>query len=344
MFASAVKSVPPSSEIQGGLAVKIQWKSALMTAALALSMGIAAPAWSGLADPMLEDYAVHVIPFYKINSNWTAFLVISDTSDGNLKEDGSTIDLRFFDAACNFRQSARLELTKHDSQAFGLHDPYDANGQFGGLVQTAPEGVILLDGQYKRFLTYVLLVNGNNNSLIRIDSIPCKGEDGKVCYEGGKYGTWLRYDNRNTVAATFGDTGAFRTNLYFFSAVEDSDSNGDLRRELLKYGKPRDAEYDYWADRLHLDAWCDELYLGDRRLDLKCTQRVSLSSLNFTLLNTFPTSKCAGKPGHIRTWAVNDKGDSIQESYSGFQETIAALTPPPNIIGTGYMHHSNSDY
>ena len=45
-------------------------------------------------------------------------------------------------------------------------------------------------------------------------------------------GTWLRYDSYNTVAATFGDTGAFRTNLYFFSAMR-----GPGERELLKYGQ-----------------------------------------------------------------------------------------------------------
>ena len=48
----------------------------------------------------------------------------------------------------------------------------DANGQFNGIPT---EGVVLLDGDGNRFLTYILLVNGNNNSLIRIDSIPCQG-------------------------------------------------------------------------------------------------------------------------------------------------------------------------
>jgi hypothetical protein len=66
------------------------WKSAVMVAALAPCLGIAAPAWSqgvtkfaptpSLADPMAEDYSTHVIPFYKIDQNWFAFLVVADTS------------------------------------------------------------------------------------------------------------------------------------------------------------------------------------------------------------------------------------------------------------------------
>jgi hypothetical protein len=312
-----------------------------MIAALALSMGLAAPAWSGLADPMLEEYAVHVIPFYKIDANWSAFLVIADTSFQDLSYKGSDIHLKFFDRDCRYKQDAIVEPTRTDAQYYALHDPSAVNGQFGGLVQNAPEGVIVLDGYGNRFLTYILLVNGNNNSMLRIDSIPCKGYEGGACWEGSGDGTWLRYNSYNTVAATFGDTGAFRTNLYFFSAVEDSDSEGDLRRELKKYGKPY-GEID-WAKRLHLDGYCDEIYLGSRRLDLKCTQRLSLSSLNFTNLNVFPNEACHGRPGHIETWSVDSSNEFSKKAYSGFQETIAALAPPTNLIGTGYMHHSDPE-
>jgi hypothetical protein len=312
----------------------MQWKSVVMIAALALSMGLAAPAWSELADPMLEEYAVHVIPFYKIDANWSAFLVVADTSFQDLSYKGSDIHLKFFDAACNYRQDAIVEPTRTDAQFFALHDPADANGQFGGLVQTAPEGVIVLDGFGNRFLTYVLLVNGNNNSLLRIDSIPCKGIEG-ACWEGTGNGTWLRYNSYNTVAATFGDSGAFRTNLYFFSAT------GDLGKELVKYGKPY-GEID-WASRLHLDGYCDEIYLGSRRLDLKCTQRLSLNSLNYTNLKVFPNEACNGRPGHIESWAVDSSNEFSKTAYSGFQETIAALVPPTNLIATGYMHHSDPE-
>jgi hypothetical protein len=134
------------------------------------------------------------------------------------------------------------------------------------------------------------------------------------------------------VAATFGDSGVFRTNLYFFSAAKD------LRAELLSYGEPRHED---WASAIHLDGYCDEIYLGSRRLDLTCTKRVSLSSFNFTFLNTFPTAECAGKPGHIVTFASSDGLSSVQKDYSGFQETIAALVPPTNMIGTGYYHHND---
>ena len=41
---------------------------------------------------------------------------------------------------------------------------------------------------------------------------------------------------------------------------------------------------------IHVDGYCDEIYLGSRRLDLECTKRVSLTSLNYTFLNEFPNS------------------------------------------------------
>jgi len=74
----------------------------VMTAALGLSMGFAAPSWSGLADPMMEDYTVHVLPFYKLDAGWNSFLVVADTSYRDLKHDGSEIDARFYDAGCHF--------------------------------------------------------------------------------------------------------------------------------------------------------------------------------------------------------------------------------------------------
>jgi hypothetical protein len=277
---------------------------------------------------MAENYTAHVVPFYKVDSNWSSFLVIADTSFQDLSEKGSEVKLKFYDSACNFKQDAIVDLTTTDAQFFALHDPNDASGQFNGIPS---EGVVLVDGNGYRILTYVLLVNGNNNSLIRMDSIPCQGPAGGACQRGAANGRWLRYDIYNTVAATFGDSGSFRTNLYFFSA------KGDLRAELLKYGTPLHGA---WADTIHLDGYCDEVYLGSRKLDLACEKRLSLSSLNYTLLNTFPNDACAGKPGHIETWAADNGIDVVAKDYSGFQETIAALVPPTNIIGTGYLHHS----
>jgi hypothetical protein len=311
--------------------VKMQWKSAVMTAALALSMGLAAPAWAGLADPMAENYTAHVIPFYKIDANWSAFLVVTDTSFRDLDDGGSPIYMTFYNAACDLVSDAIVEVTQADAQFFQLHSDTDASGQFNGIPT---EGVVLLDGNGYRFLTYILLVNGNDNSLIRIDSIPCKGPEGGPCYRSSEkgYGTWLRYNTWNTVAATFGDSGAFRTNLYFFSA------KGDLRKELLRYGTPLHGE---WAKSIHLDGFCDEIYLGSRRLDLACTKRVSLTSLNYTFLNEFPNDFCSGKPGHIETYASDNGIDVVEKDYSGFQETLATLVPPTNLIGTGYMHHSD---
>ena len=92
-----------------------------------------------------------------------------------------------------------------------------------------------------------------------------------------------------------------------------------------------------WAVSTHVDGWCDEIYLGSRRLDLTCTKRVSLSSLNYTFLNEFPNDFCSGKPGHIETWASDNGIDVVAKDYSGFQETIACLIPPTNLVGTGYI-------
>jgi len=323
--------------------VKIQWKSAVMIAVLALSMGIAGPAWSGLADPMMEDYTVHVLPFYKIDKGWNSFLIVADTSYRDLKHDGSEIHARFYDAACNVKSDADLEVTKNDSQAFALDDINDANGQFNGIPE---EGVILLDGNNRRFLTYMLLVNTNNNSLIRIDSIPCKwtpedyatttsSKDRRGCSLGYTDGTWLRYDSVNTIAATLGDTSPFLTNLYFFSAADKS----DLKKDLGLYGSPRGGD---WAKTIHTDGYCDEIYLGSRWLDLKCTQRVRLSSFNFTFLNEFPDEHCRGKPGHIVTYSNDARQNPTGTSYSGFQETIGVFGG--TLIGTGYMHHSDNYY
>jgi hypothetical protein len=309
--------------------VNIQWKSMVMIAALALSMGLAAPAWS-LEDPMQENYTAHVIPFYKIDKNWSAFLVVADTSFRDLDDDGSPIYMTSYKAQCNFVSDAIVEVTRTDAQYFQLHSDTDAAGQFNGIPE---EGVVLLDGRGNRFLTYVLLVNGNDNSLIRIDSIPCQGLEGGPCFrsEGTGPGRWLRYDTFNTVAATFGDSGAFHTNLYFFSAV------GDLEAELRRYGTPLHGD---WAERIHVDGWCDEIYLGSRKLDLKCTQRLRLKDLNYTFLNEFPNEFCYGRPGHIETYASDNGIDVVAKDYSGFQETLAELVPGTNLIGTGYMHHS----
>src|SRR5262245_64513993 len=101
-------------------------KSLVMVAALALGLGIAAPTWAQLADPMAENYTAHVIPFYKINENWSSFLVVADTSFRDLDDGGSPIYLTFYDAVCNFTQDAIVTPTRTDAQFFALHDPADA--------------------------------------------------------------------------------------------------------------------------------------------------------------------------------------------------------------------------
>src|SRR6266566_8534134 len=98
------------------------WKSFIMVAALALFMGIAAPGWSQvvLGDPMAEDYSVHVVPFYKIDANWFAFLVVADTSYQDLNASGSDIHLTFYNAACNLVSDADVRITTADAQFFPL--------------------------------------------------------------------------------------------------------------------------------------------------------------------------------------------------------------------------------
>ena len=302
-----------------------QWKSAVMMAVFTLGMGMAAPVWS-LEDPLQENYTAHVIPFYKIDAGWSAFLVVADTSFRDLNDAGSPISMQFFSAAGASAQTATVDITRTDAQLFALHDPGDANGQFDGIPT---EGVILLDGDGNRFLTYILLVNGNYNSMFRIDSIPCQGDQGGPCFKSDPTGNgrWLRYDTFNTVAATFKKSS--RTNLYFFST--GGDPTTDLDTELRKYGTPLHGD---WAKGIHLDAWCDEIYLGGRVLNLQATQRVNLSSLNYTFLNTFPGPFCSGKPGHIETYASDNGIDVVEKDYSGFQELAGELS------AGGYMHHS----
>jgi hypothetical protein len=91
---------------------------------------------------------------------------------------------------------------------------------------------------------------------------------------------------------------------------------------------------------IHVDAWSDEIYLGSRRLELDCTQRLRLTDLNYTFLTKFPNPECAGKPGHLETYPSDTGVDVLAKDYSGFQETIVYSVAPINLIGTGYMHHS----
>src|SRR5512132_2804116 len=90
--------------------MRLQGIRSVMVAALALFLGIAASAWSQLADPMAEDYTAHVIPFYKIDANWSAFLVVADTSFQDLDDNGSPSYLTFYNAACNLVSDAIVEL------------------------------------------------------------------------------------------------------------------------------------------------------------------------------------------------------------------------------------------
>jgi hypothetical protein len=68
-----------------------------------------------------------------------------------------------------------------------------------------------------------------------------------------------------------------------------------------------------------------------------------LTDLNYTFLTKFPNAECAGKPGHLETYASDNGVDVVAKDYSGFQETIACLVPPTNLIGTGYYHHSGPE-
>jgi hypothetical protein len=298
-----------------------------MVAVLALCLGIAAPAWS-LEDPAGETYTAHLIPFYKIDSNWLAFLVVTDTSFRDMSTDGDLVNLTFFNSACGLSSGAVIKIGRADAQLFALNDPTAADGQFQGIPA---EGVILLDGNGNRFLTYILLINLNTGSMVRLDSIPCRGDAGGPCTRQAlTKGEWLRYDTFNTVAATFGDSGAFETSLYFFTA------QGELRTKLLEFGTPLHNE---WASRINMEAFCDGGLLGSRSLDLVCTQRVRLNSLSvFPLLNTFPSELCEGKPGHIETWASDTGDDVVSKDFSGFHETVIRVGP--SLVGAGYFHHS----
>jgi hypothetical protein len=91
--------------------MRLHGKSVFMAAALALCLGIAGPAWAQLADPMAEDYVAHVIPFYKSDANWAAFLVVADTSFQDLSDDGTPTFLTLYNAACNLVSDAIVRPT-----------------------------------------------------------------------------------------------------------------------------------------------------------------------------------------------------------------------------------------
>jgi hypothetical protein len=59
--------------------------------------------------------------------------------------------------------------------------------------------------------------------------------------------------------------------------------------------------YEHPDDPRQPDVCCDERPC-QLVVDLVCTKRLSLTSLNYTFLNVFPNDKCAGRPGHIETY------------------------------------------
>ena len=75
---------------------------------------------------MAEDYAAHVIPFYRIDANGAAFLVVADTSFPDLSDDRTPIFLTFYNAACDLVSDAIVRPTRADAQFFALHDPTEA--------------------------------------------------------------------------------------------------------------------------------------------------------------------------------------------------------------------------
>lgn len=319
-------------------------KGFVFTAVLTLFLGFAAPAWAiHLSDPLEEEYFAHVLPFYKIDGPWISVAIFADTSftDPAAAPDGEAdVHLFFFDQACNLVRDHLVKLTANDVEFLILDD----------LPGIPNEGVVFADtgvfsdGGFERFLTYLILFNTADNTLVRLDSIPFDEANG----------FWLRYDTFNTIAATFGDGGPstsnVRTTLMFFNALGGGFAAGvptvigaidTLREFLLTYGTPFSGDWlttgsPVTPGTMELDAFDDdENFLGSFRLNPRCFERVRLGTLIPALIDV--------PLGHVVAFALPDTTRAAclggTCDFSGFQETVGEAGAV-DLMLDGYFHHS----
>jgi hypothetical protein len=344
-------------------------------AVLTLALGFVAPAWAvHTADPLEEYYAQHVLPFYKIDAGWQSFAIFADTSFNRFGS-GAPVHLYFFDKSCALQRDHVVTLTDNDVAVFQLNT----------LTGLPSEGVIFADtgvfagssddDKFDRpFLAYLILVNPADNTLTRIDSIPFSPSLNDVT------GTahWTRYDPFNTIAATFGDSGAaaaggIRTTLMFFNALSGLNTvtglpasrsvlgaRDTLREFMAYYGYPRSGDWvttgtsstsNVTPGQIELDAYDgDENFLGSFRLAPNCFERVRLGGLLPALIS--PPSGL----GHVVAFSLLDVGrvsncpdtptttTGGRCAFSGFQETTveSGTTGGVDLIFSGYFHHSSA--
>jgi hypothetical protein len=96
----------------------------MLMAVLTLALGFVAPAWAvHTADPLEEEYAQHVLPFYKIDAGWQSFAIFADTSfndpaigcdPGRDTPCTAEVHLFFFDKSCNLQRDHVVSLTEND--------------------------------------------------------------------------------------------------------------------------------------------------------------------------------------------------------------------------------------
>lgn len=318
--------------------------------ALALVLGLRSPAQaSHMFDPTEETYWNHVIPYYNILPGQIALLVVSDTSFNQFPAAApkGTVDLFFFNQACNLVRDGKVKLSRNDVEFVNLSTPAFAGIPTQGeifLTDDADSSLLVdFDCIDCRFITYLLQIDLGRNTITRIDSIPLDS------------GTqWLRYEKWNTLAATFGDTAPISTTLTFFNAVGGtSAANGfylgsvDTLREALfdvfatstirgdwvvtGGGGPCPACVTVVPGDIHLFAFdAEEAPVGSFIINLRCFERGSLTSFIPTL---------AAINGHVFGFSIDPAGLG-GGGWSAFQETVVELGAVDAPF-SGYWHHSD---
>lgn len=329
--------------------------------ALALVMGLKSPAQaqvSSPADPLQETFFNHVIPFYDKGSNMLSIAVFADTSFQDFPPLGAGIDLFFFDQACNVVTDFSIPLTTNDVFLLDLSDPRLASAPTQGVILATTDSIAFggtalavsdtclvdTDGDGIAdapcfFITYLILVNFNDNTLVRLDSIPNDG-----------FGTWLRYDSFNTMAASFSDSAStgIRTTISFFNAVGGSPSPAvpigavnTLREALGVVGTPTVGDWvvtggsataNVTPGQIHMFTFDDdERFLASHFITLRCFERGRLSTFAPELATIF---------GHAFAFSI-DPHDIGGGGWSAFQETVVEQGAVDMML-SGYWHHSNA--
>ena len=352
----------------------------LLAAFFLVVIGVAPVEASHIADPLEEAYSQHVLPYYKVGAGFFSFAVFADTSFRDPAKvtpvpsspGTANIQLYFFDKTCKLVRQIPVPLTVDNVALVPLHE----------LVGIPQEGVIFADtghfsdGDNERFLAYIVILNGADNTLTRIDSIPFSPSPDVFGVTVG--GHWTRYDRFNTIPFTLGDStgvafGAIRTTLTFFNAVggrfdvtgpPDTRSvlgaRDTLREFMAFYGYPSVGDWvttgtssvaDVTPGLIQLDAFgaapfpFPGLFLGTFQIKPQCVERVRLRDVlpvlgtqQSNLLFVRIVASSSADAGRTSTCPHSDPSLAGRCGFSGFQETVVEAGMV-DLIFSGYFHH-----